>query len=90
MDLHHNLFYSYRGPNVDIVDRDRQLENNITKALINTLDLGGSSVCGAFLEWLGLADRPNVKFLLQRCDLPTATAADKRDRVLLGISKKKP
>lgn len=89
MDLHHNLFYSYRGPNVDIVDRDRQLENNITKALINTLDLGGSSVCGPFLEWLGLADRPNVKFLLQRCDLPTATAADKRDRVLLGISKKK-
>jgi hypothetical protein len=88
VDLHRNLFYSYRGPNTDIADRDRQLENNVTKALINTLDLGGSSVCGPFLAWLGLADTPNVKFLLQRYNLPTATAADKRDRVLLGISKK--
>lgn len=88
MDLHHNLFYTYRGPNTDIADRDRQLENNITKALINTLDLGGNSVCSPFLAWLGLVGTSNVKFLLQRCDLPTATAAGKRDRVLLGISKK--
>jgi len=85
VDLHHNLFYSYRGPNTDIADRDRQIENNVTKALINTLELGGSSVCARFLAWLGLADKPNTKFLLQRRNLPTATAADKRDRMLLGL-----
>jgi hypothetical protein len=39
MDLHHNLFYTYRGPTID-ADRDPQLENNLTKALINTLRLG--------------------------------------------------
>lgn len=89
MDLHHNLFYSYRGQNTDTADRDRQLENNVTKALINTLDLGGSGVCCPFLAWLGLMDTPNVKFLLQRCNLPSGTAAEKRIRVFLGISKKK-
>lgn len=88
MDLHRNLFYSYRGSKADIADRDRQLENNVTKALINTLDLGGSRVCGPFLAWLGLADTPNVKYLLQRYNLPTTAAAEKRDRILLGISKK--
>ena len=88
MDLHRNLFYSYRGPNTDIADRDRQLENNVTKALINTLDLGGMGVCGPFLAWLGLTDAPNVKFLLQRHNLPSTTAAAKPERVLLGISKR--
>ena len=88
VDLHRNLFYSYRGPATDITDRDRQLENNITKALINTLELGGSSVYGPFLAWLGLAYAPGVKFLLQRYNLLTAPAAEKDNRVLLGISKK--
>ena len=36
VDLHHNLFYSYRGLNADIADRDRQQENNVTEALIRT------------------------------------------------------
>jgi len=87
VDLHRNLFYSYRGQNTDTADRDRQLENNVTKALINTLDLGGSGVCCPFLAWLGLTDTPNVKFLLQRCNLPSVTAAEKQTRVFLGISK---
>ena len=88
VDLHRNLFYSYRGSKADIADRDRQLENNVTKALINTLDLGGSKVCAPFLAWLGLADTPNVKYLLQRYNLPTTAAAKKRNRLFLGISKK--
>ena len=31
MDLHDNLFYGYRGPNTADSDRERQLENNVTK-----------------------------------------------------------
>jgi len=85
MDLHHNLFYSYRGPNADDADRDRQLENNLTKALINTLEFGGETVWRPFLATLGIAGvAPD--FLLQRRDLPGG-AANKRYRVLLGISK---
>lgn len=41
MDFHHNLFYGYRGPTLDEGARERQLKNNVTKALINTLRLGG-------------------------------------------------
>lgn len=85
MDLHHNLFYSYRGPITDDADRDRQLENNLTKALINTLKLGGETVWRPFLAKLGLAGVPH-DFLLQREDLPGG-AVNRRHRVLLGISK---
>jgi hypothetical protein len=87
MDLHHNLFYSYRGPDTEGNDCDRQLENNVTKALINTLRLGGEPVWRPFLTWLGIADARDVKFLLQHSDLPTGHAANKRCRVLLGISQ---
>ena len=87
MDLHCNLFYSYRGPDTRSVDRDRQLENNLTKALINTLELGGESVWRPFLDALGLTKTSHAKFLLQRRDLPSRAAASKRDRILLGISK---
>jgi len=88
MDLHHNLFYTYRGPGTD-ADRDRQLENNVTKALINTLRLGGEAVWRPFLAWLGIADATGADFLLQRRDLPSGHAAHKRHRALLGISKRK-
>jgi hypothetical protein len=88
MDLHHNIFYGYRGPIPETADRERQLENNVTKALINTLSLGGSAVWRPFLAELGLANAKRAKFLLQRRDLPSASAAKKRDRVLLGICKR--
>lgn len=84
MDLHHNLFYGYQGANTDDADRNLQLENNLTKALINTLQLGGETVWRPFLAELGLADAPRG-FLLQRRDLPGG-AASRRNRVLLGIS----
>lgn len=89
MDLHHNIFYSYRGPDTVGVDRDRQLENNLTKALINTLSLGGEAVWRPFLGDLGLANATGAKFLLQRRDLPSGSAVTRPDRVLLGISKKR-
>lgn len=85
MDLHNNLFYSYRGPIENDDDLERQLENNLTKALINTLKLGGESVWRPFLAELGLAGVPR-DFLLQRSDIP-GDAANKRHRILLGISK---
>ena len=87
--MHHNLFYSYRGPNADSTDRDRQIENNLTKALINTLSLGGDAVWRPFLADVGLPAATHVGFLLQRRDLPSGSACKKRDRVLLGISKLK-
>jgi hypothetical protein len=86
VDLHHNLFYSYRGPTADNADRDRQIENNLTKALINTLSLGGESVWQLFLSDLGLPVARDARFLLQRRDLPSGSACQKRNRVLLGIS----
>ena len=89
MDLHHNIFYSYRGPDTIGVDRDRQIENNITKAMINTLSLGGEAVWRPFLGELGLASATGAKFLLQRPDLPSGGAKTRRDRVLLAISKKR-
>lgn len=88
VDLHHNLFYSYRGPIGTDVDRDPQLENNVTRALINSLDLGGEAVWRPFLAELGLTDVRNAEFLLQRRNLPSGLAAHKSHRVLLGISEK--
>jgi len=89
MDLHHNLFYSYRGPSKDKSEdeRDQQLENNLTKALVNTLRLGGDVVWRPFLSRLGIRDANDASFLLQRHDLPSGRAAQRRRRVLLGISK---
>jgi hypothetical protein len=86
VDLHHNVFYGYRGPSTD-TDRERQLENNLTKALVNTLSLGGEHVCRAFLADVGIPDARDAKFLLQRRDLPTGSAKNRQNRVLLGISK---
>jgi len=88
MDLHHNVFYTYRGPGTE-ADRDQQLENNVTKALINTLRLGGEAVWRPFLAWVGIAGATRADFLLQRRDLPSRNAAHRRHRVLLGISKSK-
>ena len=87
MDLHNNLFYSYRGPILDADARERQLENNLTKALVNTLSLGGEKVCRAFLSEIGIRDARDAKFLLQRRDLQIRSAKDRQDHVLLGISK---
>lgn len=86
MDLHHNLFYGYRGPMSDEGAREWQLENNVTKALINTLRLGGEPVWRPFLAELGMPEASQAEFLLQKTDLPSGPASLKNRRVLLGIS----
>lgn len=86
MDLHHNIFYGYRGPISDDGARERQLENNVTKALVNTLRLGGEPVWRPFLAELGVPDASQAEFLLQRTELPSGPASLKKRRILLGIS----
>lgn len=57
-DPHSNLFYQYRraaGSDTEAVNprtRERQLEDNLTKAFVNTLELGGPALLGAFLRML--------------------------------------
>lgn len=88
MDLHHNLYYSYRGSATSDADRDRQLENNLTKALLNTMCLGGEAVWKPFLRELGIPSPEDAMFLFQRRELPSSPATSKKHRILLGISKR--
>lgn len=85
-DFHRNVFYYYRGAqrsNKDHDDRDSQLENNTTKALINTLDHCGNAVALRFLYWLGIETAGQVKYELQKAT--TGDIGNKSQRLLLGI-----
>ena len=42
VDFHHNIFCYYRGFKDEEQSRIRQLEDNTTKALINTLEHGSN------------------------------------------------
>ena len=53
-DFHHNIFYYYRGALLSDQDRERQLENNTTKTLVNTLSHCSPVVSEQFLDWLGI------------------------------------
>jgi polyribonucleotide nucleotidyltransferase len=65
VDLHENVFYGYRGPVADADARERQLEDDLTKALVNTLSLGGEGVCRAFLADIGIPDARDAWFLMR-------------------------
>jgi len=65
VDLHENVFYGYRGPVADADARERQLEDDLTKALVNTLSLGGEGVCRAFLADIGTPDARDAWFLMR-------------------------
>jgi hypothetical protein len=75
---HRNLFYSYRGPNPRIGERnfvfERQLEDNATKALINVLEHSDrSTVLRPFLRDVvdldHKSDPDGIQFALQRVDI---------------------
>ena len=86
-DFHNNVFYYYRGAKQRESDRDKQLEDNFTKALINTLSHAGGAVRKQFLEWLGVPVREDdtVRFEMQRANIGEARIARKKKRILLAL-----
>jgi len=69
-DPHHNIFYFYRGPKKDKENGtiDFQLENNTTKALLNTLYHSDPNVCKDFIyQFLDISIEPSsVNYALQK------------------------
>ena len=59
-DPHENLFYYYRGASENQKKHEIQLENNLTKALINTLDLSDKQITDDFLGFIGLPKQKNL------------------------------
>lgn len=62
-DPHFNIFYSYRGPSTSEGPSVRQLEDNLTRAVVVTLNhLRDSEACVPLLEALAFrathSDRP--------------------------------
>lgn len=49
-DLHRNLFYSYSQGGYENVEEERVLENNLTKAFINTLEYSSYEVIRKFIN----------------------------------------
>jgi len=84
-DFHHNIFYYYRGTKQSSQDRARQLENNTTKALINTLEHCNSKVALDFLDWLGIEAGGKVEFELQKATISGGEIGNKPQRLLLGL-----
>jgi len=84
-NFHKNIFYYYRGAQNSNSNRERQLEDNTTKALINTLQHGGSEVRFHFLKWLGIEKPENIQFELQKKTIGKGTIRRKKQRILLAL-----
>ncbi len=84
-DFHHNIFYYYGGAQRSGQDRERQLEDNTTKALINTLDHCSHTVALRFLAWLGIEATEPVKCELQKATISSGEIGGKSQRLLLGL-----
>ena len=81
-DPHQNIFYYYKGQNKNEIQKERQLEDNTTKALINLLEFSDDKVLKLFLHKLGVIyNKEKVFFYLQR-KIESTT----KQKVLLGIS----
>ena len=84
-DFHHNIFYYYRGTRQSNREREQQLENNTTKALINTLEHCNSSVAFKFLRWLDIVATSHIEFELQKATIGRGNVDNKSQRLLLGL-----
>ena len=84
-DFHHNIYYYYRGVTQADYQYERQLEDNTTKALINTLEHTSQSVSQSFLNWLGINESEKPIFELQRKSIGEAKICGKSQRLLLGL-----
>jgi len=88
-DFHHNIFYYYRGPQQAKQGLyNQQLENNTTKALVNTLKHCSPIVALKFLEWLKITAIGKVYFELQKPTIGTEKICRAPQRLLLGLIDK--
>lgn len=85
-DFHHNIFYYYRGPKQSKQEKyDQQLEDNTTKALVNTLKHCSPALALKFLEWLGITATGKVEFEFQKPTIGTEKIRRTSQRLLLGL-----
>lgn len=61
------------------------MEDNTTKALINTLEHCGPTIALKFLDWLGIAVTGRVRFELQKATIGTGKIQSRSQRLLLGL-----
>src|SRR5438045_1937541 len=61
MDKHLNLFYSYNQGNSNSLERAKQLENNLTRALISTLQNLSKNVQHAIISKMVNGEKLNSK-----------------------------
>jgi hypothetical protein len=84
-DHHRNIFCYYKGAAQDEKDREQQLEDNTTKALINTLDYCSPSVAMKFLKWLDIRTPGSPEYVLQKTTIGTDKIRRKAQRLLVAI-----
>ena len=85
-DFHDNVFYYYRGARQSQQGQyDQQLEDNTTKALVNTLQHCNPSVALRFLEWLGIETTGRVRVELQKASIGRERIRSALQRLLLGL-----
>lgn len=93
MKPHQNLFFYYAGSSKAVDGRDRQLEDNTTKAIVNLLELSARSdpeqrLLNRFFEWIGVQndELSTVGFALQLSTIGKRRLAKASNKILLGIA----
>jgi len=81
----HNVFLAYPGARTGDDARLRQHEDNLTKALVNTLVHGGPKLRQAFLDLCGVQLDGCLSCAMQTDEPPGAGVRHRRRRVLLGV-----
>lgn len=84
-DFHRNIYSYFRGGSETEKDCVRQLENNTTKALVNTLEHCSPYVVAKFLQTLGITTTSKVHLVQQKAALDEGTVRRKKHRILLAI-----